>query len=110
MSDRKREVPLSSRASMQSMQSKPTPGYETPNPRKPLVRDDLAYMLPMGTFLLFIAAAAHWPALYATLYAIKTLVVGVMLIVLWHQYTPIRWNYWWLGAIAGVIGIVQWIG
>ena len=91
------------------MQSKLTPDYEKPKPRKALVRDDVAYMLPMGTFLLFIAAAAHWPEWYAPLYAIKTLVVGVMLIVLWQHYTPIRWNDWWVGAAAGIIGIVQWI-
>jgi CAAX prenyl protease-like protein len=89
--------------------TKPTPDYESPQPRRTFVRDDLAYMLPMGTFLLFIAAAVHWPQWYAPLYAIKTLIVGVMLVLLWHHYTPIRWNYWWLGAICGAIGIVQWI-
>src|SRR5439155_27116499 len=29
---------------------------------------------------------------------------------LWNHYTKIRWNHWWLGAIVGVVVIVQWVG
>src|SRR5206468_1334855 len=25
-------------------------------------------------------------------------------------YTKIRWNYWWLGLVLGIVGIVQWVG
>ena len=85
-------------------------------PRRPLVRDDLAYMLPMATFLAFIWVGTKgvdtkvgntW---YPWAYAARVLVVGVMLILLRRSYTKIRWNHWWLGLIVGVVGIFQWVG
>jgi CAAX prenyl protease-like protein len=74
------------------------------------ISDDVAYLLPMGVFLLFIQIAAWWPAAYAPIYTVKTLVVAALLVALRRHYTKIRWDYWWLGAILGVIGIFQWIG
>src|SRR5438552_391612 len=73
-------------------------------------RDDLAYIAPMAVFLAFVWAAGQWPKLYAPLYFVKTFVVTIVLIALWKHYTRIRWNYLWLGAIVGVIGIFQWVG
>jgi hypothetical protein len=29
--------------------------------------------------------------------------------MLWKRYTPIRWNYWWLGLLLGIVGIFQWV-
>lgn len=74
------------------------------------VSDDLAYLLPMAVFLAFVQLAAWWPGVYAPVYAVKTVVVAGLLIVLWRHYTKIRWDYWWLGAVLGVIGIFQWLG
>src|SRR4051794_380004 len=76
---------------------------------KQLVSDDLAYVIPMGAFLLFNFASAQWPSLYVPLYVAKAVVVAILLAVFWRQYTKIRWNGWWLGVIVGVIGIFQWV-
>lgn len=77
--------------------------------RKPLVGDDLAYMLPMGAFLALTAVGGHWPSLFAAGYVAKTVIAAVLLVVLWGHYTKIRWDYWWLGAILGVAGVFQWV-
>ena len=73
-------------------------------------RDDVAYILPMLTFLLFTWAGGQWTALYPASYVAKTLIVAGMLIYFRRRYTPIRWNGWWLGIVLGVVGLVQWVG
>lgn len=73
------------------------------------MRDDLAYILPMGVFLLFTMFGGWWPDYYPLAYVAKALIVPVILIAMWRRYTPIRWNHWWLGILVGVIGIFQWI-
>jgi CAAX prenyl protease-like protein len=78
--------------------------------RRTFVRDDLAYILPMAVFLLFTQIGVSWPSLYQASYVAKTLIVAAMLVVLWPHYTKIRWDYWWLGIIFGVLGVVQWVG
>lgn len=84
--------------------------HETPPPKPPLVRDDLAYVLPMGIFLGITWLATQWPAGYPLLYGLKTLLTAVALVVLWRSFTRIRWNHAWLGVIVGVVGIFQWLG
>jgi len=79
-------------------------------PRKSLVGDDMAYILPMGIFLGITWCSATWPQFYPHFYAAKALVVAAALVCFWKQYTPIRWNHWWLGVIVGVVGIFQWVG
>lgn len=74
-----------------------------------LVRDDLAYILPMGVFLLFTQVGASWPALYPASYVAKTLIVAALLVWLWPNYTQIRWKGWYWGAGLGVVGVFQWI-
>ena len=89
----------------------PTPlDYQTPPAKPPLVRDDLAYILPMGIFLALTWASSQWPAAYPLLYTIKAALTAIALVLLWPHYTRIRWNHAWLGAIVGVLGTVQWIG
>ena len=56
--------------------------------RPPLVRDDMAYILPMLTFLALTWVGATWKDLYVASYVAKTLVVAVMLYLFWPQYTP----------------------
>ncbi len=73
------------------------------------VRDDLAYLLPMAVFMGFIWVGGHWKSLYAHAYVARVIVVGVMLIAFRKLFTRIRWDYWWLGVIVGVIGIFQWV-
>ena len=73
------------------------------------VRDDLAYFLPMGVFLLFTWAGSHWKTLYPLSYVAKVVVTGALLIAFRRLYTPIRWNHWRLGVIVGVVGIFQWV-
>jgi CAAX prenyl protease-like protein len=73
-------------------------------------RDELAYLLPMGAFLAFIWAGGHWPAFYPISYVLRTVAAGVLLILFWRHYTPIRWTHWKLGLAMGVIGVVQWVG
>lgn len=78
-------------------------------PRPPLVGDDVAYILPMGAFLLFTWMGTHWPSFFVASYVAKTFVTAILLIVLWRHYTRITWGYWWLGVLMGVVGVVQWI-
>jgi len=91
----------------------PTLDYEPVPPRRRdrlAVRDDIAYLLPMGVFMLFTQAGASWPGLYPASYVAKTVVVAGLLVWLWPHFTPIRWNGWWLGVLFGVVGIFQWVG
>jgi CAAX prenyl protease-like protein len=89
----------------------PSTLQSTPKPqRKSPARDDVAYWLPMLTFLAFTWVGTKYPSAYPAVYAAKTVVVAVMLILFWPAYTKIRWSYWWLGLIVGVIGIFQWVG
>lgn len=73
-------------------------------------RDELAYLAPMFSFLLLIWVGTLTAWLYPWTYVARTLVAGGLLILFWKRYTRIRWNYWWLGIIMGVLGLVQWIG
>jgi CAAX prenyl protease-like protein len=74
------------------------------------VGDDVAYILPMGVFLVLTWAGVQWPSVYAISYVAKTLLAAVLLYALWPRYTRIRWNHAWLGAAMGVMGVVQWVG
>jgi uncharacterized protein len=90
------------------LQEQPSPlGQTSPRSR---IGDDAAYVLPMAAFLFFTFFGGHWPGLFVSTYIVKTIVAGVLLILLRRHYTKISWNYAWLGAIVGVIGIVQWVG
>jgi CAAX prenyl protease-like protein len=79
-------------------------------PRKSLIRDDVAYIIPMAVFLLFTQAGVWWPAFYPASYIAKTFIVAILLVILWRHFTKIRWDYWWLGIVFGIVGIFQWIG
>ncbi len=72
--------------------------------------DDIAYVLPMGIFLALTYVGGTWPSLYAASYVAKTLLAAAALIIFRHRYTKIRWNFWWLGIILGVVGVIQWVG
>jgi CAAX prenyl protease-like protein len=78
--------------------------------RSPLVRDDMAYFIPMAVFLLFVWLGGHFENWYPSTYVARVVIVAALLVLFWRQYTPIRWNGWWLGIIVGVVGIVQWVG
>jgi uncharacterized protein len=82
---------------------------DTPAAARPLLRDDVAYVLPMAIFLAFTWVGTTWPALYPLSYVVKVVLVAIALAVLWRHYTKISWRYWWLGLIVGVIGIFQWV-
>jgi len=87
-----------------------TPDSTTPPQKPPFVRDDLAYILPMLTFLLFTWVGGTFPDYYTHTYVAKTVVVSVMIALFWRSFTRISWRGWWLGLIVGVIGIFQWVG
>ncbi|HEV7302005.1 MAG TPA: CAAX prenyl protease-related protein [Tepidisphaeraceae bacterium] len=74
------------------------------------VRDDAAYVLPMGAFLALTWLGGQFPDLFPIAYTIKTLVAAVLLYLLWSHYTKISWDYFWTGVLVGVVGVVQWIG
>jgi hypothetical protein len=74
------------------------------------ISDDLAYILPMGIFLVFTGIQGQWPATYALCYVLKTIATAIALVALWRQYTKIRWNAIELGVVVGILGTVQWIG
>ena len=73
------------------------------------ISDDLAYVLPMGTFLVFTWIGGTWKTLYPISYVAKAILVAIMLFALRKHYTKVRWNHWWLGVIVGVVGIFQWV-
>ena len=77
--------------------------------KSPPARDDLAYIIPMGVFLAFTFVGGQWPSVYPITYVIKTIAVAILLLKFRRQYTPIKWDYWWLGVIVGVVGIFQWV-
>lgn len=74
------------------------------------VRDDIAYFLPMGAFLAITWLGGQLPQLFPIAYVAKTIVAAVLLYVLWPHFTRISWDYFWLGVLVGVVGVVQWIG
>jgi CAAX prenyl protease-like protein len=89
---------------------------EAPRARNGRVRDDLAYVLPMGVFLAVAwigsqgtetAAGNTW---YPWAYAGRTVVVGSMLVLFRRSYATIRWEHWPLGVLVGIGGAFQWIG
>ena len=95
--------------------ARPPLDYE-PAPAAGRGREELAYVLPMLAFLAFTwlggnaAVRAHVPGAYPISYALKTFVVAALLALFRKHYTKVRWDYWWLGAIVGVVGIFQWLG
>jgi CAAX prenyl protease-like protein len=76
-------------------------------------REDWAYLLPMFSFLALIWLGTQWPHIpwvYPASYLAREIVATALLIWLWPRYTRIRWDYWWLGLLLGILGIVQWVG
>jgi CAAX prenyl protease-like protein len=84
--------------------------YQSLPPGRQRISDDLAYILPMGIFLVFLTAQSQWPSWFALLTCIKMIATAIALIVLWKHFTKIRWNATGLGALVGVAGTFQWIG
>src|SRR5947207_11758110 len=78
--------------------------------RRSWLRDDLAYILPFAAFMACLWVGSTWKSLYPASYVARVVITAVLLVVCWPSYTKIRWNYWWLGVIVGVIGTFQWIG
>jgi CAAX prenyl protease-like protein len=64
----------------------------------------------MAAFLGITYLATLFPNQYAIFYVAKTILAAALLITFRKRYEPIRWDYAALGALAGVVGIVQWIG
>jgi len=83
---------------------------EVSNQKRFAVRDDIAYVVPMFVFLAFVWAGGRWENLYPHFYIARALIVPVLLVLFWRSYTKIRWNGWWIGAILGVVSLVQWVG
>jgi CAAX prenyl protease-like protein len=81
-----------------------------PLPEGGWLRDEIAYVTPMAVFLGLIWVGTQSKSLYPAAYVARAVIVAGLLAYFWRHYTKIRWNYWWLGAIVGVIGIVQWVG
>ena len=97
---------------MRAMEAGPQPlDYQTPPSKKKWrIGDEAAYILPMAVFLGFTFAGGNWPRFFPWSYIIKTVVTGVLLVVFRRQYTRISWNFALVGAIVGVVGVVQWVG
>jgi CAAX prenyl protease-like protein len=80
----------------------------TTQPRR--VSEDIAYMLPMGLFLILTWTGTQWPMTYPIGYIVKTIATGIFLLALANHYSKISWKFWWLGIVLGIVGTVQWIG
>ena len=76
----------------------------------PNAGDDVAYVLPMAVFLALTYVGGRWPSLYPTTYVVKTVLVAALLILFRRRYTPISWRWGWVGVVAGVVGVAQWVG
>jgi CAAX prenyl protease-like protein len=72
--------------------------------------DEWAYILPMLVFMVFVLLGSQFPSFYPHTYVARAVIVAVLLVISWKQYTKIRWNHWWLGVIVGIVGIFQWVG
>jgi CAAX prenyl protease-like protein len=64
----------------------------------------------MAVFLGFTWAGGHWPGFFVASYVLKTVLTALLLVLLWKHYTKIRWDFWWLGIILGIVGVFQWVG
>jgi uncharacterized protein len=74
------------------------------------VPDDVAYFLPMAVFLVFTWLGSQGATLFPISYVAKTLITGLLLIVFWQRYTPVKWTHLGLGFAVGVLGVIQWVG
>ena len=83
--------------------------YEPRSEARGWLRDEIAYVAPMAVFLTCVWVGTTWKSLYAPAYVARAIIVAVLLLLFWRNYTKVRWNHWWLGVIGGVVGIVQWI-
>src|SRR5689334_20242920 len=85
-----------------TMAPPPTPSADAPPSRRAVVSDDVAYILPMATFLVFIwlgtneTVKRYVPHAYAVAYVCRAAVVAAMLALFWRHYTKIRWTHLWL--------------
>lgn len=73
-------------------------------------RDEIAYLAPMMCFLAIIWIGTQSPEMYPWAYVARTICAAGLLFYFRKRYTPISWDYWWLGIVMGVLGVVQWIG
>lgn len=90
-------------------QARPT-SADQPSTLMGFDRDELAYIAPMASFLLIMSLGFLGDTAYALAYVARTIVAALLLHLFWRRYTTIGWSYAWLGAIMGVLGVVQWIG
>jgi CAAX prenyl protease-like protein len=74
------------------------------------VSDFWAYVIPMAIFMAFTWLGTQSKQLYPITYVAKTALAAVALYLLWPKYTKVRWDFWWLGIIVGIVGTVQWVG
>jgi membrane protease YdiL (CAAX protease family) len=86
-----------------------TTGQTLP-PRKFVLRDDIAYILPMAIFLAFTQIGVTWPNWYPASYMAKAFIVPIALILAWPSFTKIHWTHLSLGVLVGILGLVQWVG
>ena len=82
------------------------PTVHAPHP----VSDDLAYILPMAVWLVLTWAGGYWHSFYVPSYVLKVFLTAIPLALFWRYYERIRWDYWWLGLLLGIVGVVQWVG
>lgn len=87
-----------------------TPQTSQPRGWLDQVSDFWAYLIPMAIFMGFTTIGSTWKDLFPLSYVAKTLTVPIALYLFWPKFTRIRWDYWWLGIIFGIIGLVQWVG
>jgi hypothetical protein len=78
--------------------------------RRKFVSDDIAYMFPMGIWLIFTWAGGYWPNFYVASYVLKVFLTAVPLVLLRKHYTKVTWRYWQIGLLLGVLGVFQWVG
>jgi CAAX prenyl protease-like protein len=79
-------------------------------------RPQLPYLIPFMAYVALMLPATFgepwstwWKEYHPFVYAGKSIVAAVLLILFWHHYTPIRWTKLPLGFVVGLFGTVLWI-
>lgn len=64
----------------------------------------------MAAFLALTWVGGRWESLAPHAYVAKTVAAGALLYAFRRHYTRIAWTHLGLGALVGVVGLVQWVG
>ncbi len=81
------------------------------DPRDPDPSAAWPFVVPMVVFLAFVFLGGMAERWHAWAYVARTVLVGGLLVWLWPRLKKdVAWTHLGLGALVGVVGLVQWVG